>query len=293
MTVREPDAATADPADGEPSVPDASTATPSIGPPTALPRTFAEGPPRLSRRSRIWLVVGLVVAVAVATAVNRLATPGPAHPVSALRQPDVGGVAAPADAAQLHAPLAAFMGVTSLHRAPAPAWTLTDPVTDTPVPLTSFRGQVVVLTFVDAACDDICPVMAQELADAATDLTTRRLPLAFVTVNSDPLSTSGGPGAAIFDSGDFDGVPGWTFVTGSLHKLNRVWTAYGISITANPRSHRVSHNDLLYVIGPDQTLRESAIPFADESKSQTFSLTGPAIERFGAGIAHYVEQAAA
>jgi protein SCO1/2 len=292
----------ADPAPTEPigtaSVPAVSAAqepdTQSVGSPGAVERAraFTAGPPRLSRRSRIGLVVGLALAIGLATLVNRLGTPGPAHRADSQRHAVIGGAVAPRGASQLKAPLGAFMGASPLHRAPAPAWTLTNALTGTTVSSASLKGRVVVLTFVDAACDDICPVLGQELSDAAASLATANVPVTFVTINTDPLQTDAGPNSPVFNSGDFSSVPGWIFVSGTLRELDRVWAQYGISVTANRSSRRVSHNDVLYIIGPDQTLRDSALPFADESAEGLFSLTAPALSRFGKGLVHYVRQAA-
>ena len=46
------------------------------------------------------------------------------------------------------------------------------------------------LTFVNAECNDICPVLADEIAQADRLLGPRAASVDFVVVNTDPLETS-------------------------------------------------------------------------------------------------------
>ena len=69
------------------------------------------------------------------------------------------GAPAPATDHSLNAPLAAFMGLSAPSPRAAPPFTLTDQTgLRTSVPARPPR--VVVLTFFDAPCNDICPVLA-------------------------------------------------------------------------------------------------------------------------------------
>ena len=59
-----------------------------------------------------------------------------------------------------------------------------------PWALSRTRGKVVVLSFLNAECNDLCPVQAQEISQADHLLGTRAASVEFVVVNSDPLETS-------------------------------------------------------------------------------------------------------
>ena len=50
-----------------------------------------------------------------------------------------------------------------------------------------------VVTFFNAECDDICPVLSQEITEADKLLGPGRTDVEFVVVNSDPLETALAP----------------------------------------------------------------------------------------------------
>lgn len=250
------------------------------------------GPPKMSRRViygaiAIILVVGLGFGL-----VDRLATSSPpAKPVPASTTPGPSVPVVPQNATQLHASLPAFLGLTTLHRR-APAFSLTDAVTGSGVTLASLRGHVVVLTFANASCNDICPVLASELARADTLLGASATPVTLVTVNSDPLDTAASATVPIASRTGLGALANWRFLTGPVDRLNEVWVHYGISITADRATGVASHNDFLYFIAPDGALTWRATPFADESTSGSYSLSPAEIARFAQGIADYARKLA-
>jgi protein SCO1 len=185
---------------------------------------------------------------------------------------------------QLSASQSALMGLERLNVAAAPGFSLTDQH-GRPVSLASLRGKVVVLSFFDAACDDICPVLEKELSRAYADLGPLAPRVAMVTVNTDPLALSISAAAPAEAAGRAPSPAAWYFLTGSLSQLNTVWTSYGISIDVQRDTGIVSHNDFLYFIDPSGRLRLRAIPFANESTSGLFSLPEGTEVAWAAGIA--------
>ncbi|MGH9102867.1 MAG: SCO family protein [Acidimicrobiales bacterium] len=271
---------------------------PSTGPPR--PSTAAGHKPVLAagrsgipRRALVVLVAAAVVFALTATLSARFltSTSAPPHrtaPLHASRSP--AGQAPPAGAHQLGGSLSHFLGLTSLHEQRAPGFSLTDAATGAPVSLASLRGHVVVLTFANGACDDLCPVLLSELRQARSLLGQTPVPVTFLTVNTDPLvllKTSGPYPPAILSEPAATGLTGWRFLNGSIPHLNSVWTAYGIAVTVDRASGTVAHNNLLYFIDPDGKLAWGASPFADESRARTFSLPASQADRFAQGIAHY------
>ncbi len=249
------------------------------------------GPPQFPRRVVIAIVAAVVGLVVLTVVVNRIAssagpstTPTQVHKV-------VGGTPPPPDASQLHAPLRDLLDLMTLHGKPAAGFSLTDAATGKTLTLQSFAGRVVVLTFADANCEDICPVLAAELHAAAADLAKTKAPVAFVTVNSDPLATAP-KDAAILRQPLLASTPGWTFLTGPVHELNGVWKKYGVSITVDPATGAVSHNDLLYFISPHGALEWRALPFADQLADGSYALAQPVVDRFASGIARYAAELA-
>jgi len=180
--------------------------------------------------------------------------------------------------------LSSMMGLTSPPATPATAFTLTDQHGST-VSLASLRGKVVVLSFFDQTCDDICPVLAAELAAADADLGSAAGHVALVTVNTDPRATHPHTGSPPAAEAPVWALSNWYELTGSLRQLDPVWKAYGITIDVSVRTGRIAHNDKLYFVNPQGRLRAVATPFADESTGGAFSLPAAAVARWGGGIA--------
>jgi cytochrome oxidase Cu insertion factor (SCO1/SenC/PrrC family) len=185
---------------------------------------------------------------------------------------------------QLPASPSALMDLEHLNAAVAPGFALTDQHSRL-VSLASFRGKVVILSFFDAACDDICPVLERELSQAYSDLGADSSRVAMLTVNTDPLALSAASARPAETAARAPSPAAWYFLTGRLSRLNAVWSAYGIAIDVQRDTGIVSHNDFLYFIDPSGHLRLRATPFANESTAGVFSLPGGTETTWAAGIA--------
>lgn len=235
------------------------------------------------------LVIGLGFSL-----VDRLApSSSPAGQATPTSSPGPSVPVVPNDATQLHASLTAFLGITALHRK-APDFSLTDVATGSNVSLSDLRGHVIVLTFANSACNDICPVLASELAQADAQLGASTTPITLVTVNSDPLGTVTAAAATppIASTTGLGALPNWRFLTGTVDELNKVWVHYGISITADRANGVASHNNYLYFVAPDGSLAWRATPFANESAAGGYSLPAAETARFARGVAHYASKLA-
>ena len=215
-------------------------------------------------------------------------TPGSVPPTTAAPASPGAGPTAPAPDRSLRAPLAAFMGLATLRGAPAPKFNLTaangDPV---PVSVPARPPSVVVLTFFDAPCNDICPVLASEIRDADADLGARASEVEFITVNTDPAALAAADASPAVDGAGLGSLANWRMATGPLAAVDAVWKDYGVSISLDPRTGLEGHNDVMDFVDPRGDLRYRATPFADESSNGTFSLPAPSEARWGAGIAAY------
>lgn len=269
---------------GAPPVP----ASPSVG-----------GPPRFPRRYLYLAAYGALGLVLVfglgAFLMNRYGSGTTAStPHGTLRSPTAGaptGTAPPEGSHQLTAPLSQFMDIRPLKGLTATGFTLRNARTGAPVSLSSLSGHVVVLTFANAQCNDICPVLAAELHLAASQLGHTKVPVAFVTVNTDPLDTKAG-NPPIVDQPQLSSLPDWSFLTGTIHQLNPVWKAYGVAIAVDETTHRVSHNDPLYFVSASGKLEWSATVFGDETQHGQFTLPARDLSRYAAGVAHYAKKLA-
>jgi cytochrome oxidase Cu insertion factor (SCO1/SenC/PrrC family) len=194
--------------------------------------------------------------------------------------------APPAPDRSVDAPLASFMGLT----APAPRRA-------TPFVLTDQHGQsvsvpaqparVVVLTFFNAPCNDICPVLASEIRQADADLGARAGDVEFVTVNTDPSALAASAETPAVKGTGLGALPNWHMVTGPLTSLNPLWKAYGVSISLDTKTGLEAHNDVMDFLDPQGVVRYRATPFADESSAGSFTLAASSEARWAQGMATY------
>jgi cytochrome oxidase Cu insertion factor (SCO1/SenC/PrrC family) len=188
---------------------------------------------------------------------------------------------------QLPASLPELLGLATLTGTTAPPFTLTAQGGEA-VSMEGLRGKVVVLSFFDSKCDDICPVLAIELREALGDLGKGASQVVVLTVNTDPVATSPGSANPAARAAGLGTTSQWRFLTGTLQQLNAVWKAYGVSIEVEPTTDQVSHNNVLYFIDQRGKLRLRATPFANESRGGTYSLPSGTEQRFASGIASSV-----
>jgi cytochrome oxidase Cu insertion factor (SCO1/SenC/PrrC family) len=188
---------------------------------------------------------------------------------------------------ELPASLSALLGLATLTSSPAPEFTL-DAAGAGPVSLGSLRGKVVVLSFFDSRCNDICPVVASELDEALGDLGSDSSQVVVLTVNTDPIATAPSSAGPARSADDIGSAPEWNFLTGALAQLNAVWKAYGVSIEVEPSTGLISHNNVLYFIDQSGRLRLRATPFGNEATDGKYSLPASTESRFASGIAYEV-----
>jgi cytochrome oxidase Cu insertion factor (SCO1/SenC/PrrC family) len=212
--------------------------------------------------------VGVATSVTTTTLSNTGAPPTPRVPV----------------APQLTAPLDAFIGLRSIGNAQAPSlafrdqsgilWSLQDQT-----------GKVVVVTFANIGCNDICPVLTDELRQAHALLGAKAADVEFVVVNTDPNNTSLVSTPAALTVSGLEGDHSVHFLTGSLRQLNAIWISYGVTVTVGKSPQQMTHNNILYFVDPRGRLRSEAIPFANENGRGVYVLPQADIARFAQGIA--------
>ena len=184
----------------------------------------------------------------------------------------------------LAAPLDAFIGLKQLGGGTAPQIQLRG--TDRQVwSLAAQTGRVVVVTFYDQGCNDICPVLGTEIKQADALLGPRAANVEFAVVNTDPNSSavSTAPGALVVPG--LQSVPNVHFLTGPLRQLNATWIAYGVTVTIGNTPTQIAHNNVIYFVDPQGRLRSLALPFANENSQGAYVLAPADIQRFAEGIA--------
>jgi cytochrome oxidase Cu insertion factor (SCO1/SenC/PrrC family) len=138
---------------------------------------------------------------------------------------------------------------TALNGRQAPNFVLTNQFGQR-VSLRQFRGDVVILAFVDAECTTICPLTTTSMTEALGMLGPAAAHVRLVGIDANPTATT------VSDVRSYSVVHGvlhqWNFLTGSPAALRRVWRAYGIYVAIV--HGQIDHTPALYVI--DRSGRE-------------------------------------
>lgn len=254
---------------------------------SAQPRAPAQ-PGRAGRLELAWRwaaygVIPFLLALTTAMAITAYA--------QARDRASAGAVAPPGPSASAPT-LARMMNLSPIPERAAPGFTLTDQH-GRRVSLAGFRGKTVLLTFLDSRCTEVCPVIAQQLIAAERDLGPRAADVAFVGVNVNPQAESVAAARQFTAIHRLGGLPNWYFLTGPTWQLAPVWAAYGIEVELPRGASQTVHSDFLFFINPLGRERFLAEPFAYQGRNGTGYLPAGAVDRWGQGIARYLQQAAA
>ena len=285
--------------DVAPPFPASGATAPSPNPPVDRAAALAEGAPGVPAKFVFWVLGFALVAslggllaehVFSSAGLNPVPTTVP-RAAAAPTPATIPSAPTPAPDHSLDAPLESFMGLSATAAQPAPAFALTDQRGQL-LTVPAATPRVVVLTFFNAPCNDICPVLAAELEQADEALGAAASDVEFITVNTDPVALAQSDQTPSVQGTGLGSLPNWHMVTGPLTTLNEVWKAYGVSISVQKRTGLEAHNDVMDFIDPNGDLRYRATPFADQSTSGKFSLAQADIARWGQGIAMYAERIA-
>ncbi len=185
-----------------------------------------------------------------------------------------------------------LMGLSPVPASTAPGFELTDQDGRT-LPLSRFRGKVVVLEFMDPHCTDICPLVSQEFIDAYHDLGRAAGGVVFAAVNVNQYHLGVQDVLAYSREHQLITIPDWHFFTGPARALQAVWRGYDVEVEAPSPDADIVHTSVIYFIGPGGTERYVAAPMADRTSSGTSYLPTylPAsqITAWGRGIAQVAE----
>ena len=176
---------------------------------------------------------------------------------------------------------AAILGARALSGAPAPAIPLLDQ-SGHRWSWREHRGRTTLVSFVNASCDDICPVLGAELRQLRADMGSRAPNI--VIVNTDPRATAVAPRPAALVVPHLTTGRVW-FLTGSLRALTTVWTDYGVQVRTTGAGEAPVHNDVVYLIDARGRLREAVTPFANETRAGHFWLDAATERSFATALA--------
>jgi len=237
------------------------------------------GPARRSSLPRLLLLVSVLTVLLVAAVAIPAFLVKRNHSTLAAQDARVSGIPA-----SVSTSLANLMMLSPLPADRAPGFTLTDQNGHT-LSLSSLRGKVMVLQFMDPHCTDICPLVSREFIDANRDLGPDARNVVFIAVNVNPYHRRIADMAAYSSEQQLDSIPSWHFVTGPLPSLRAVWNGYQIQVEAPGRNADVIHTSLIYFINPQGRERYAAAPMVDHTMKGTAYLPASQLASWGRGIA--------
>lgn len=135
---------------------------------------------------------------------------------------------------------------------PAPGFTLTNQNGES-ISLSDFQGDVVVLTFLDPNCTDICPLTTLHFAQAQAKLDEPLADgVAYLAINVNAEFNSVDRISLASEKWRSANLDRWHFLTGNPDVLRQVWADYGVVVQPNPdKANEVIHTPGVYLIGPD------------------------------------------
>ena len=182
-----------------------------------------------------------------------------------------------------------LMQLSTVPASPAPGFTLTDQAGHT-LSLTSFRGRVVVIEFMDPHCTDICPIVSQEFIDAYRALGAKASQVVFLAVNVNQYHLQVADVAAFSTEQRLTTIPTWHFMTGPYQSLISVWQAYNVEVEAPNPNADILHSSVMYFIDPKGQERYLASPMVDHTKGGSSYLAANELAEWAQGIAQVARQ---
>lgn len=130
----------------------------------------------------------------------------------------------------------------------AAGFTLTDQ-TGASISLSDFDEKVVVLSFMDSQCKEVCPLTAVHLRDSNEMLEDQARSVAFIGINVNVEANRVADVLAATQKWRLDEIPSWHFLTGSSEALEPIWNAYGIGVVhEHEEADDILHTPGLFLI---------------------------------------------
>jgi cytochrome oxidase Cu insertion factor (SCO1/SenC/PrrC family) len=134
---------------------------------------------------------------------------------------------------------------TSAGDSPAPNFQLVDQA-GRETSLAQFRGNVVLIAFVDSQCTTICPLTTESMVDALRLLGPAAADVQLLGINANPLALKVSDVAAYTRAHEMQGK--WRFLTGTLPQIEKVWRDYHVYVSAI--NNDIDHQPAMVLIDP-------------------------------------------
>jgi protein SCO1 len=142
------------------------------------------------------------------------------------------------------APSSGFVAdiVIAPRSSPAPDFSLRDQA-GRPITVTSLRGKVVAITFLDSHCKQLCPLEGDQLGQVQRSV-GKGVALSLLVVSVAPATDTPASEQAFAAEHHWSGD--WHWVSGGQDQLAAVWKAYSIAVQPTPDD--ILHSAVLYLV---------------------------------------------
>ncbi len=124
-----------------------------------------------------------------------------------------------------------------------------------PVTLGGPEHKIVLLTNLDPACTNDCPIIAQEFKQADRLLGASADRVELVAIDANPLYRSPAVLRAFDRQERMEQMPNWLYLTGSLRQLRRAWNAFGVEVEVPSGGAMVEHPEEAEILDTRGRLR--------------------------------------
>ncbi len=141
------------------------------------------------------------------------------------------------------------------------------------ISLSNFRGRIVVLTFMDSQCKDICPLTSAQLLQAYKRLNPSEVNrVVFLAVNVNAQANTEADVLLATQKWRLGEILSWHFLTGDSEDLESVWKDYGVAAETDVESGEIMHTPGVFLIDPAMQKRwYISTPYSTEGNA------GPAL----------------
>ncbi|MGH9681561.1 MAG: SCO family protein, partial [Candidatus Acidiferrales bacterium] len=141
--------------------------------------------------------------------------------------------------------------------------------------LAQFRGKVVLLTFIDPECHQLCPLTTQSMVEGLKLLGPAASQVQLLGIDANPRKTQTADVAGYTRAHELEGR--WRFLTSSPPQLKRVWRDYGVYVAVV--NGDIEHTAVIFLI--DQNGNERGA----YSTPMSYEAVGDQAQTLASGIA--------
>jgi protein SCO1 len=124
--------------------------------------------------------------------------------------------------------------------------------------LESLHGRPVVVTFVSAHCEDACPLINAQFAQAAQTIARRKINATLLTITLDPQHDSLRDMRKIAREFSADSRH-WLIAGGSVRDVSAVMSRFGVIAEIDKSGYREAHTTFVYVLNGDGKLAKTML----------------------------------